>query len=325
MNCASGKNEKKSSKKGRKPSVEKRKKNSPKKEAELKGGNEDERKQEIEDNEKAGMSDSQTNSTDEKVEHSDEVEATFNDKPEWVDEAEAVDNNAVICFEQIGESTDDKTELQDNDHDRTCDDKEHMENEDTCINESRNSHSVADETNGGDDEVENGMDNNDNDKTKGEAVNNELDEHDRTCDEEVESFKENLTDNVEEDTDKNLENDECDIKENLKSGVSFGIEEEIFEDDTFSEFIDRLSVNEALALCSQDNDGHDVQVGEGLIVQYLKRQDKKHLKMTLRSASWSVTHELRRNLWYQICHYLHKADDENIYADFAEELFPGGK
>lgn len=305
--------------------MEKRKKNSPKKEdAELKGDNGDERKQEIEDNGKAGMSNSQTKGTDEKVEHSDEMEATCNDKPEWVDEAEAVDSNAVICFEPIGESTDEKTELQDNDHHTTCDDKKQMENEDTCISGSRNCHSIADETNSGDGEVENGMDNNDSDKTKGEAIN-ELDEHDTSCEEKVGSFKENLADNVEEDTNKNLENDECDIKENINSGVSFGIEEEIFEDDAFSEFIDRLSVNEALALCSQDSDGHDVQVGEGLIVQYLKRQDKKHLKMTLRSASWSVTHELRQSLWYQICHHLHKADDENIYVDFAEELFPGGK
>ncbi|WAR28277.1 SKY-like protein [Mya arenaria] len=91
----------------------------------------------------------------------------------------------------------------------------------------------------------------------------------------------------------------------------------------FTKYVDKASVRKALEKHSDDIvEGHDIEVGEELIVQYLNKKDKKHLKMVLRPAAWSMSHEIRKVLWYNMCHYLHKADDGDIYTEYLADLFP---
>ena len=117
------------------------------------------------------------------------------------------------------------------------------------------------------------------------------------------------------------------------SSVKFVIEDEDEDDeesasnqgdDSFSEFVNRMSTSDGLGACSDQAENNDIQVSEQLFVQYLKRQETKHVKSTLRAAAWHPKHEIRGKLWYQICHHLHKADDMDIFVDFMEELFPNG-
>lgn len=98
-----------------------------------------------------------------------------------------------------------------------------------------------------------------------------------------------------------------------------------YEDDSFTKYVNRMSLDDALGIAFMDKDKTDIHIGEELFVQYLKRHDKKHLKMALRPALWNIKHEIRARLWFKICHYLYKVDDEDIFTEFAEELFPNGE
>lgn len=112
---------------------------------------------------------------------------------------------------------------------------------------------------------------------------------------------------------------EVDKVHNIKFAV------EIDEDDceAFSEFVDRVSV---ISQTKDDETGTlETEVSEEALIQYMKRHQTKHLKVSLRTGLWDVRHKIRRALWFNLCHHLHKADESDIFSEFAEDLFGPGK
>lgn len=106
-----------------------------------------------------------------------------------------------------------------------------------------------------------------------------------------------------------------------KFNMKFELDEN--ECEAFSVFVDRISI------LDDTSHGHidvqDIEVSEELMLQYMKKhQHYKHLKMSLRNGGWGVKHRMRQTLWFQLCHHLHKADDYDIFSDFAQDLFSPG-
>jgi len=96
------------------------------------------------------------------------------------------------------------------------------------------------------------------------------------------------------------------------------------EDSPFSQHVNKQSLSKVLS--DQGNlVGHDLVPGEEIIVQYLTKKDTKHLKLVLRPASWHISHGIRNVLWYKMCHFLHRADEGDIYSEYLTDLFPSGK
>lgn len=95
------------------------------------------------------------------------------------------------------------------------------------------------------------------------------------------------------------------------------------ECEAFSVFVDRISILDDASY--KYIDVQDMDVSEELMLQYMKtRQHHKHLKMSLRNGGWGVKHGMRQALWFRLCHHLHKADDYDIFREFAQDLFSPG-
>ena len=104
--------------------------------------------------------------------------------------------------------------------------------------------------------------------------------------------------------------------------VKFDIEVSDESCQVFTEFVDMGSV---IGDMKADHSVEEVvEISEDLLVQYLKRHQKKHYKAALRNGDWDIKHNIRNALWFNICHYLHKADDQDMFSEFAADLFPSG-
>lgn len=226
-----------------------------------------------------------------------ELERENNEDEETTEHSDDVQDGLVINLEKIGESTDGKNEYEEvSDSDKT--------NEEPL------------EDNGEEEDKEEIK------ETKGLFRDGSVKSLDENSDDGMIMF------NAESEVKENEEDNDDDKQKDLPA-VKFAIEDlalrHALESDPFSEFVDRITLLEHLDSCSDERNGHDFHVGEDLLVQYLKKHDKKHLKMTLRTVSWPVRHEVREHLWFRICHHLYKASDEDLFSEFAEDLFPLGK
>lgn len=104
--------------------------------------------------------------------------------------------------------------------------------------------------------------------------------------------------------------------------IKFAVEMDEDDCEAFSEFVDRISV---ISQTKDDETGTpETEVSEEALIQYMKRHQTKHLKVSLRTGLWDVKHKIRRALWFNLCHYLHKADESDIFSEFAEDLFGPG-
>ncbi|KAL4220410.1 hypothetical protein ACF0H5_020813 [Mactra antiquata] len=109
-------------------------------------------------------------------------------------------------------------------------------------------------------------------------------------------------------------------KRQVKSGMSskaHSKDEIMFQ--VLSEHVDQDSIIEDVNDDVTDDD--DIEVGQEVLVQYMKRKQHKHLKTSLRNGGWGITNDVRSCLWYNLCHYLHKAGDTDMFSEFAEDLF----
>lgn len=92
----------------------------------------------------------------------------------------------------------------------------------------------------------------------------------------------------------------------------------------FSKFVDQVTVSDLSCSTLEDTTEHDMDVSEQLLLDYLKRQDLKHLKISLRCSGWTESHSIRQLLWHNLCIHLHKADDIDIYSEYADDIFSKG-
>ncbi|XP_053404919.1 GTPase-activating protein skywalker-like [Mercenaria mercenaria] len=107
-----------------------------------------------------------------------------------------------------------------------------------------------------------------------------------------------------------------------RNNVKFEMEMDEENYEVFSEFVDKDSVGNEMKVDHSVDE--DVEISEDLLVQYLKKNQKKHFKMALRNGLWDVKHKIRHALWFNLCHHLHKADDHDIFSEFAQDLFSSG-
>ena len=91
----------------------------------------------------------------------------------------------------------------------------------------------------------------------------------------------------------------------------------------FSKFVDlsRLSVALSAERVTMGQEG----ISEDLLKQYLQKKDKKLLKMSIRQNRWGASHEIREVLWPLLCKHFHKAHEEEMYEEFAVDIFGQGK
>ncbi|XP_052214993.1 GTPase-activating protein skywalker-like isoform X2 [Dreissena polymorpha] len=145
-----------------------------------------------------------------------------------------------------------------------------------------------------------------------------------TCEQKWQSKDKRLSDIAE--TKADFEDAKCESEsenEDEKKEHEVIHEIETNEELPFSRHVDRSAIARVLIEHAEHiNEGHDVEVGEEIIVQYLIKMDRKRLKKVLRPAAWSLNHKIRKVLWYKMCHYLYRADDSDIYAEYVRELFP---
>ena len=90
----------------------------------------------------------------------------------------------------------------------------------------------------------------------------------------------------------------------------------------FSKFVDlsRLSVALSAERVTMGQEG----ISEDLLKQYLQKKDKKLLKMSIRQNRWGASHEIREVLWPLLCKHFHKAHEDDIYEEFAVDMFGQG-
>ncbi|XP_060604259.1 GTPase-activating protein skywalker-like isoform X2 [Ruditapes philippinarum] len=118
------------------------------------------------------------------------------------------------------------------------------------------------------------------------------------------------------------ESDVVDMASVNAGKVKFDMEVEDETVEVFSEFVDMRSVIGDIKV--KHSVEEVVEISAELLLQYLKRHQKKQYKAVLRNGSWDIKHNIRHSLWFNICHYLHKADDHDIFSEFAEDLFSPG-
>lgn len=129
---------------------------------------------------------------------------------------------------------------------------------------------------------------------------------------------------VSKDESEKVEN-ECKTNEKSKIEIDQIMVGESNNDATyaaFSEFVDHLSITEDIK--DEESDSGDIVVGRDVLLQYMKKNLHKQLKASLRNGGWGLTNDVRGSLWYNLCHYLHKADDMDMFSEFAEDLFSPG-
>ena len=90
----------------------------------------------------------------------------------------------------------------------------------------------------------------------------------------------------------------------------------------FSKFVDlsRLSVALSAERVTMGQEG----ISEDLLKQYLQKKDKKLLKMSIRQNRWGASHEIREVLWPLLCKHFHKAHEDDMYEEFAVDMFGQG-
>ena len=90
----------------------------------------------------------------------------------------------------------------------------------------------------------------------------------------------------------------------------------------FSKFVDlsRLSVALSAERVTMGQEG----ISEDLLKQYLQKKDKKLLKMSIRQNRWGASHEIREVLWPLLCKHFHKAHEDEMYEEFAVDMFGQG-
>ena len=91
----------------------------------------------------------------------------------------------------------------------------------------------------------------------------------------------------------------------------------------FTHLVDCGLINEVLRTCEDDSEINDMEMGQDLIVQYIKQVEHSGLKKVLRTGTWKVDHDIRQMLWKLVCKHLHKAGEAEIYEDFEKDLFQG--
>lgn len=95
--------------------------------------------------------------------------------------------------------------------------------------------------------------------------------------------------------------------------------------DVFCKFVDRVTIKDSICVSNVDNnEEHNTPITEQLLLHYLKRNDVKHLKVFLRGSGWKESHAIRQRLWRNLCMYLHKADEHDIYMEYADDIFAKG-
>ena len=94
--------------------------------------------------------------------------------------------------------------------------------------------------------------------------------------------------------------------------------------EPLSEFVD----GHAMGLALKEYNGFydsDMEVTSDLLLQYLNRDQRKMLKVTVRKAGWQVTDKIRQTLWKTLCQRLYKADADEVFKEYDETLFSDGK
>ena len=90
----------------------------------------------------------------------------------------------------------------------------------------------------------------------------------------------------------------------------------------FSTFVDLNRLYEALA-AEKVAVGQEI-ISEDLLKQYLKKKEEKLLKISIRQNRWGADHEIRGLLWPLLCKHFHKAHEDELYDDYAVDIFGQG-